>query len=79
VTEFICADADDPFINAGVVQDAPGVTGVALLLAALAEDVPTALVAVTVNVYGVPVVKPVTTIGDDVPVAVMPPGLDVTV
>ena len=35
--------------------------------------------AVTVNVYVVPVVKPVTVIGELVPVAVMPPGDDVTV
>jgi hypothetical protein len=41
--------------------------------------VPTVLVAVTENVYAVPFVSPVTTIGDEVPVAVMPPGDDVTV
>ena len=43
--------------------------------------VPTALVAVTVKVYAVPLVKPVTVIGDDVPVtaAVPPPGEAVTV
>jgi hypothetical protein len=54
-------------------------TAVIELLAALAGPVPTALVAVTVNVYAVPVVKPVTTIGEDAPVPVTPPGLDVTV
>jgi hypothetical protein len=37
------------------------------------------LVAVTVNVYAVPFVNPVTTIGEDEPVAVIPPGLAVTV
>jgi hypothetical protein len=46
--------------------------------AAEAADVPLALVAVTVNVYATPVVKPVTVIGDE-PVAVIPPGLDVAV
>jgi hypothetical protein len=41
--------------------------------------VPEALVAVTVKVYATPVVNPVTVIGEDEPVAVMPPGLEVTV
>jgi hypothetical protein len=48
------------------------------LLAELAADVPFAFVAVTVNVYDVPFVKPETVIGDD-PVPVRPPGLDVAV
>jgi len=41
--------------------------------------VPTALVAVTVNVYVVPFVRPVIVIGDEPPVAVKPPTFDVTV
>jgi hypothetical protein len=41
--------------------------------------VPTAFVAVTVNVYVVPFVRPVTVIVDDPPVAVMPPTFEVTV
>ena len=49
------------------------------MLAALAADVPKTFVAVTVNVYAVLVVKPVTVKGDAEPVAVRPPGLDVTV
>jgi hypothetical protein len=53
--------------------------GVTLLLDALAGPVPVAFVAVTVNVYAVPVVKPETVIGEDVPVPVRPPGLEVTV
>jgi hypothetical protein len=53
--------------------------GVTELLAADAPPVPTAFVAVTVNVYVVPFDKPVTLIGDEPPVAVTPPGLDVTV
>ena len=44
-----------------------------------ASDVPTELVAVTVNVYAVLFVKPVTVKGEDAPDAVKPPGLDVTV
>ena len=44
-----------------------------------ATDVPPALVAVTVKVYGVFGVNPETLIGDDVPVPVKPPGLLVTV
>jgi hypothetical protein len=49
------------------------------LLAELAAEVPFVFVATAVNVYAVPFVKPVTTNGDDAPVAVSPPGLDVTV
>jgi hypothetical protein len=37
------------------------------------------LVAVTVNVYAVPLVRPVIVIGDALPLAVMLPGEDVTV
>jgi hypothetical protein len=37
------------------------------------------VVALTVNVYAVPLVKPVTVIGDEEPVPVRPPGLEVTV
>ena len=37
------------------------------------------LVADTVKVYATPLVSPVTVIGLDAPVAVCPPGLDVTV
>ena len=44
-----------------------------------ATDVPPELVAVTVNVYGVFEVKPITLIGEDEPVPVKPPGLLVTV
>ena len=59
--------------------NAPGSTGVTLLLAALAGPVPAALVALTVNVYAVPLVNPTTVSGDDAPVAVNDPGDDVTV
>jgi hypothetical protein len=55
------------------------VAGPIELLLAEAELVPTAFVAVTVNVYDTPLVKPVTIKGEAPPVAVKPPGLDVTV
>ena len=59
---------------------APGtVAGTIELLVDEGELVPTALVAVTVNVYVVPLVKPVIVIGDEPPVAVKPPVLDETV
>ena len=58
---------------------APGtVTGVAEFEADEAELVPVPLVAVTLKVYAVPLVRPVIVIGDDVPVAIILPGLDVT-
>jgi hypothetical protein len=53
--------------------------GVTLFEAADGEPVPSLFVAVTVNVYEVPFVSPVTVIGLEVPVPVNPPGLDVTV
>jgi hypothetical protein len=55
------------------------VAGTTVLLVPEATLVPTALVAVTVKVYVVPFVKPVTVKGEAPPVAVKPPGLDVTV
>ncbi|MOA19954.1 hypothetical protein D3C78_1403660 [compost metagenome] len=54
------------------------VTGVAAADAVDAADSPTSFVAVTVNVYAVPFVSPVTVIGLLEPVAVWPPE-DVTV
>ena len=54
-------------------------TGITEFDADDAELVPTAFVAVTVNVYAVPLVRPVTVIGDALPVPVIPPGLEVTV
>ena len=49
------------------------------MLAAEDGPVPAPLVAVTVNVYACPVVRPETIMGEDAPLAVMLPGLDVTV
>jgi hypothetical protein len=66
-----------PMVGApGTVADDIGVTP---FDAEEAAPVPTLLVAVTVNVYVVPLVNPVTVIGLDEPVPVIPPGLDVTV
>jgi hypothetical protein len=53
--------------------------GVALFDALEAEPVPAELVAVTLKLYAVPFVRPVTVKGDATPPAVRPPGLDVTV
>ena len=61
---------------------APGTTpvGVTELDAALAAPVPTLLVAVTVKVYAVPGVRPVTVhVSAPVVVQVRPPGFEVTV
>jgi hypothetical protein len=55
------------------------VDGVTEFEAADDELVPFSLVAVTVNVYAVPLERPVTVIGEPVLVAVKPPMLDETV
>jgi hypothetical protein len=60
------------------VTTGTGAAGVTLLDALLAADVPLALVAVTVNVYAVPLLNPETVIGD-APVPVNPPGDEVAV
>jgi uncharacterized membrane protein len=57
---------------------AEGRLGVTLLDADDAIEVPLAFVAVTVNVYAVPVVNPETVIGD-APVPVIEPGDEVAV
>jgi len=58
----------------------PGtVAGVTAFDAAEGRLVPALLVAVTVKVYAVPLLSPVTVIGDAGPVAVIPPGDEVTV
>jgi hypothetical protein len=55
------------------------VAGVTTLDTDDAEEFPTTLVATIVKVYGVPFIKPVTMIGETVPVPVKLPGEDVTV
>ena len=53
--------------------------GTTALDAADGAPVPATLFAVTTNVYDVPLVRPVTVMGEVAPVAVAPPGLAVTV
>ena len=55
------------------------VAGTTELLVPEDGPVPTPFVAVTVNVYVTPFVKPVIVIGDEPPVALNPPILEVTV
>ena len=63
----------EPPRTALVIVGAPGTSNVVMLLdAAEAAPVPTSFVAVTVNVYAVLLVKPETTIGEEVPVPVWP-------
>src|SRR6188768_365962 len=62
------------------IVGAPGtVAGVTLFDGADASPVPIEFVAVTVKVYALPLVRPVTVIGDVAPLATMPPGADVAV
>jgi hypothetical protein len=49
------------------------------LLAALAALLPKEFVAITINVYAVPFVRPLTVTGEDAPVPVIPLGLDTIV
>jgi hypothetical protein len=62
--------------DVGVPGTVDGVTEFVALDAVL---VPLAFVAVTVNVYVVPLVRPVIVIGEPFPVAVKPPMFEVTV
>ena len=55
------------------------VDGVTAFVVADAVLVPTKLVAVTVNVYVVPLVSPVIVMGEDPPVALKPPTFEETV
>jgi hypothetical protein len=75
------AGATQEKVPAVVYASCPTTTtiGVALLLAALGTLLPNAFVAITVNVYAVPLLKPLTVTGEDEPVPVIPLGLDVTV
>ena len=56
-----------------------GAAGVTAFEGTDAGPGPTPLLATTVNVYAVPFARPVTVIGEPDPVAVMPPGLELTV
>ena len=68
-----------PRVAVPIVGASGVVAGVTALLAPDTVLVPIPFVAVTVNVYGVPFVKPVTVIGEEPPVAVKPPMFEVTV
>ena len=68
-----------PLVAVPMVGASGTVAGVTALLVPEEILVPYAFVAVTVNVYVVPLVSPVMVMGDAPPVAVMPPGLEVTV
>lgn len=68
-----------PRVAVPMVGASGTVAGVTEFVVADGVLVPTAFVAVTVNVYEVPLVRPVITIGDEPPVAVKPPVLDETV
>jgi hypothetical protein len=68
-----------PILAATFVGASGAVAGVTEFEALDAVLVPTALLAVTVNVYVVPLFNPVIVIGDEPPVAVNPPILEVTV
>jgi hypothetical protein len=68
-----------PAVAVPIVGACGTVVAVTLFEAEEAAEVPIAFVAVTVNVYEVDDVKPVTVNGEDAPEAVSPPGLDVTV
>jgi hypothetical protein len=68
-----------PAVAVPIVGASGTVAGTIELLVADAVLVPTAFVAVTVNVYVVPFVRPVMIIGDEPPYALNPPVFDVTV
>ena len=72
-------EEDEPPPPAEPPPEAGGAAGVTAPLIADTELVPMAFVAVTVNVYAVPFVRPVTVIGDAPPVAEKPPTVEVTV
>ena len=68
-----------PAFAATIVGASGTVAGVKLLEALEGGLVPTLFVAVTVNVYAVPLVRPDTSMGLPAPVLVTPPGFEVTV
>lgn len=68
-----------PAVTEIAVGGSGTVAGVTELLAAEDKLLPTAFVAITVNVYAVPFVRPVTVMGLPVEVAKNPPEFAVTV
>jgi hypothetical protein len=71
-----------PYVDGRLAVGALGVAGIpagVTLFEAPEVDEPKGFVAVTVNVYAVPLDRPVTTNGEPEPLAVNPPGLEVAV
>jgi hypothetical protein len=75
----LAQDVADMVCPAHVALAAIEAIGIIADDAAEGAEFPAALVATIVKVYDVPLVKPVTTKGEFAPVAVKPPGEDVTV
>ena len=80
VTDSVTGVAGAPYASVALASatDRAGI-GVTAFDGADAALLPALLCAVTVNVYAVPLARPPTVIGLPAPVAVMPPGLAVTV
>ena len=68
-----------PPVAVPIVGASGVVAGVIVFVAPDAVLVPTEFVAVTVKLYELPFVRPVTTIGDEPPYAINPPVFEVTV
>jgi hypothetical protein len=68
-----------PAVAVAPVGASGSAAGVTLPVGAEGTESPFAFVATTVNVYAVKFVNPETVIGLAVPLAVFPPGFDVTV
>jgi hypothetical protein len=68
-----------PAVALPMIGASGALMGITLFEATDAAPVPMALVAVTVNVYAVPLVSPLTVTGLDIPEPVSSPGFDVTV
>ena len=68
-----------PAVAVPIVGGPGTAAGVTLFEGADAGPVPTAFAAVTVKVYGVPLVRPLTMRGEAGPLALKPPGEEVTV
>jgi hypothetical protein len=68
-----------PGVGVRAVGESGIVIGVTLFETTEVAPVPTTFIAFTVKVYAVPFVKPVTVIGEPLPVPVKLPGLEVTV
>ena len=75
--KLVLADLTLPLDGPVNVKLVAATYGVAEFEADDSEELPTTFVARTVNVYGVPLVRPLTTIGEDEPVLAIEPGVDI--